>query len=131
MSDRSMSSEADAWACPHGRNARSGCVTCYEDSLDPDPASPMWQVAVWFTATRAIPVRTLKEVRRHGRQFTLAQPSTPLVYLLTGHAPAHDAAQAIAGVVGFLLRDQQVAGTFTVTDARAVPLPPALASPDR
>ena len=129
MSDRSMPGDAASWACPHARDARFGCVACYEDSVDPDPALPMWQVAVWFTAARAVPIRILKEVRRHGRQFTLAQPSTPLVYLLTGHAPARDAAQAIAGVVGFLLRDQQMVGAFTVTDTRAVPLPTGLTPP--
>lgn len=129
MSDSSTPGEPASWTCPHARDARSGCAACYQDSVDPDPALPMWQVAAWFTAIRPIPVKIIRDIRRHGRHFTLAQPSASLFYLLTGHAPARDAAQAIAGLIGFLLHSGYPADVFTVTDTRAVPLP-ATHTPD-
>lgn len=108
MSERSMPHDAASWACPHGQDARRGCVACYERSVTPDPALPFWEVAAWFTTEQPIPIRTLQDVHHHGRRFALDQPSTPLVYLLTGHARAHDSVEALAGVIGFLLHNRHV-----------------------
>ncbi|WP_030918369.1 hypothetical protein [Streptosporangium amethystogenes] len=119
MSERSMPHDLAAWACPHGQDARRGCTTCYEESTDGDQAQPFWEVAAWFTTSRPIPIRTLQDAHHHDRHFALDQPSTPLVYLLTGHARAGDSVQAIAGVVGFLLHNRHVVADFTVTETRA------------
>lgn len=115
--------EAARWTCPHGQHAARGCVICYRAGAD--PALPLWEVAVWFTSERALPIRALKDVRRHGRGFTLDQPSTPLVYLLSGRSRAVTGAEAVAGLVGFLLDNEHVRDAFTVTEIRAVcPDPP-------
>ncbi|MEV0349912.1 hypothetical protein AB0H88_29400 [Nonomuraea sp. NPDC050680] len=108
------------WTCPHGQHAGHGCVTCYEVSADADPALPLWEVAVWFTSARPIPIRTLHDVHRHGRRFALDQPSTPLVYLLSGQIRAELGAEAVAGMVGFLLQNQHIVDEFIVTEIRAV-----------
>lgn len=108
------------WTCPHGRHAGLGCVDCYLTAADAEPALPLWEVAAWFTTTRPIPIRALQDVHRHGRRFTLDQPSTPLVYLLSGHARATSGAEAVAGVVGFLLQNAHIVDEFTVTEIRAV-----------
>ncbi|MEZ0073302.1 hypothetical protein [Planotetraspora sp. GP83] len=121
MSERNLP-KADAWACPHGEDARRGCVACYEQSANPDPALPFWEVAAWFTTHRPIPIRTLQDVHHHGRRFSIDQPSTPLVYVLSGHARAGDGAEALAGVIGFLLHNRHVVADFTVTETRALRL---------
>jgi hypothetical protein len=108
------------WTCPHGQHAGYGCVTCYDASAEADPEYPLWEVAAWFTTARPIPIRALHDVHRHGRRFALDQPSTPLVYLLTGQVRAVLAAEAVAGVVGFLLQNQHIVDKFTVTEIRAV-----------
>lgn len=108
------------WTCPHDRHAGLGCVTCYEATADADPTLPLWEVAAWFTTTGPIPIRALQDVHRHGRRFTLDQPSTPLVYLLSGHVRATLGVEAVAGVVGFLLQNRHVVQDFTVTEIRAV-----------
>ncbi|MFD0659520.1 hypothetical protein [Thermocatellispora tengchongensis] len=72
-----LAAEAARWTCPHGRHAGQGCVACYHASGEADPALPLWQIAVWFTSPRPMPIKTLKDVRRHGRRFALDQPSTP------------------------------------------------------
>ncbi|MET8334034.1 hypothetical protein ABZV14_29765 [Streptosporangium canum] len=131
MSERSMPHDAASWACPHGQDARRGCVACYEESVSPDPALPFWEVAAWFTTERPIPIRTLQDVHHHGRRFALDQPSTPLVYLLTGHARAHSSVEAIAGVIGFLLHNRHVVANFTVTETRAAPQSPPRTSTTR
>lgn len=112
--------DAIHWTCPHGRHAGKGCVACYEASTDADPALPLWRIAVWFTSERPMPIRVLKDVRRHGRNFALDQPSTPLVYLLSGQARAATSAEAIAGLVGFLVGNRHIVDAFTVTEIRAV-----------
>ncbi|MFC7647446.1 hypothetical protein ACFQX6_48205 [Streptosporangium lutulentum] len=94
-------------------------MACYEESTDADPELSFWEVVAWFTTDRPIPIRTLQDVHHHGRRFALDQPSTPLVYLLTGHARAVDSVQAIAGVVGFLLHNRHVVTSFVVTETRA------------
>lgn len=108
------------WTCPHGRHARHGCVACYQASADGDVTLPLWEVAVWFTSTGPIPIRALQDVHRHGRHFTLDQPSTPLIYLLSGQGRAALGAEAVAGVVGFLLQNRHIVQEFTVTEIRAV-----------
>ncbi|GII77767.1 hypothetical protein Sru01_27490 [Sphaerisporangium rufum] len=125
--------DAAYWACPHGYDARHGCAPCYQLSGDAEPTLPIWEVAVWFEAHSAIPVRTLKEVRRHGRNYLLDQLSATRVYLLTGHARAAGGAQAVAALVGFLRHDGHLVDGFTVRDFRAVRLdpPPGLPRPDR
>ncbi|WP_449063714.1 hypothetical protein [Planomonospora algeriensis] len=123
MSERSMPNDAASWICPHGQDARRGCVTCYEEASAPGSEVPSWEVAAWFTAPRPIPIRTLQDVHRHGRSFAIDQPSTPLVYLLTGRTAAPDSVQAVAGVVGFLLHNRHVVTGFTVTETRATLLP--------
>ena len=80
----------------------------------------MWRIAVWFTSERPVPIRVLKDVRRHGRRFALDQPSTPLVYLLSGQSRAATGTEAIAGLVGFLLDNRHIVDAFTVTEIRAV-----------
>lgn len=119
--------EAAFWACPHGHDARYGCVDCYEESADPDPDSPVWDVAVWFTSRRPIPIKALQDVHRHGRRFLLDKLSAPYIYLLTGQARAPHGGQAVAGVVGFLLHNRHVVDDFTVEETRAVRVAP---SPD-
>jgi hypothetical protein len=114
--------DAASWACPHGADARRGCVACYEESVDPDPALPFWGVAAWFTSDRPIPIRTFHDIHRHGRRFAIDQPSTPLVYVLTGQAHAEHGVQALAGVVGFLLHNRHVVDAFTVTETRVARL---------
>jgi hypothetical protein len=108
------------WTCPHGLHAGKGCVACYHASAEADPALPLWRIAVWFTTERPVPIRVLKDVRRHGRRFALDQPSTPLVYLLSGQARAATSAEAVAGLVGFLLGNRNVVDAFIVTEIRAV-----------
>ncbi|MFI9560384.1 hypothetical protein [Nonomuraea endophytica] len=111
--------EAARWTCPHGRHAGRGCVTCYEDSAEDDQALHLWEVAAWFTTARPIPIKTLQDIHRHGRGFGLTQPSTPLVYLLSGQVRAALAAQAVAAVIGFLLQNRHVVEAFHVTEIRA------------
>ncbi|WP_214414716.1 hypothetical protein [Sphaerisporangium fuscum] len=125
--------DTEFWACPHGRDARQGCVTCYEEAVDPDLALPLWDVAVWFTSERPIPVKALQDVHRHGRRFLLDKLSAPHIYLLTGHSHAAGGGQAVAGVVGFLVHNQHVVDEFVVRDTRAVRLspPPNLSSGER
>jgi hypothetical protein len=108
------------WTCPHGQHAGNGCVTCYYISAEADPALPLWEVAAWFTTVRPIPIRALQDVHRHDRGLALTQPSTPLVYLLSGQVRATLGAEAVAGVVGFLLQNQHIVDEFTVTEIRAV-----------
>ncbi|GAA0419088.1 hypothetical protein Acor_28730 [Acrocarpospora corrugata] len=108
------------WTCPHAQHARHGCVTCYQASADADPELPLWEVAVWFTTTRPIPIRALQDVHRHGRRFTLDQPSTPLVYILSGQVRTGLAAEAVAGMVGFMLQNRHIVEEFNVTEIRAV-----------
>ncbi|WP_344477460.1 hypothetical protein [Nonomuraea monospora] len=67
-----------------------------------------------------MPIRVLKDVRRHGHRFALDQPSTPLVYLLSGQSRAATGTEAIAGLVGFLLDNRNIVDAFTVTEIRAV-----------
>ncbi|GAA4229302.1 hypothetical protein FHR32_002069 [Streptosporangium album] len=131
MSERSMPHDAASWACPHGQDARRGCVACYQESVDPDPALSCWEVAAWFTTERPVPIRTLQDVHHHGRRFALDQPSTPLVYLLTGHARARGSVQAVAGVIGFLLHNRHVVASFTVTEIRSTSQSAAGASTTR
>ncbi|MET8866598.1 hypothetical protein ABZW11_26975 [Nonomuraea sp. NPDC004580] len=111
---------AAQWVCPHGKSAAQGCVTCYDDSSEAGSAAPVWELAVWFTSERPMPIAALKDVRRHGGRFALDQPSTPLVYLLSGQVRAATAAQAVAGLVGFLLANRHVVDAFVVTEMRAV-----------
>ncbi|PZG18233.1 hypothetical protein [Nonomuraea aridisoli] len=108
------------WTCPHGQHAGQGCVACYHASADPDPSLPLWDVAAWFTTARPIPIRALQDIHRHDRGLALTQPSTPLVYLLSGQVRAAMAAEAVAGVVGFLVQNRHVVDEFTVTEIRAV-----------
>jgi hypothetical protein len=108
------------WTCPHGRHAGHGCVACYDSSAAADPALPLWEVAVWFTSTRPVPIRVLHDVHRHGRNFAIDQPSTPLVYLLTGQVRAALGSEAVAGVVGYLVQNQHIVDEFVVTEIRAV-----------
>ncbi|MBN6051003.1 hypothetical protein JYK22_03565, partial [Nonomuraea sp. RK-328] len=112
--------EIELWTCPHGRHAGQGCVSCYQTTAEADPAWPVWEVAVWFTSPRPIPIRTLHDVHRHGSHFALDQPSTPLVFLLTGQARAARGVEAVAGLVGFLVQNPHVVDEFTVTEVRAV-----------
>ncbi|MEU6788358.1 hypothetical protein ABZ912_55000 [Nonomuraea angiospora] len=114
-------SAADAaqWTCRHGQHARHGCVACYHACADVDPAQPLWEVAAWFTTERPIPIRALQDVHRHDRGLTLTQPSTPLVYLLSARVRAALGAEAVAGVVGFLVQNQHIVDEFTVTEIRA------------
>lgn len=112
--------EAARWICPHGRHAAAGCGACYQAGGGEDPELPLWDVTVWFSSAAAVPVRALKDIRRHGRGYTLGQPSTPLVYLLTGQGRAATAAEAVAGLVGFLLVNEHITAPFTVTEIRAV-----------
>ncbi|WP_146103953.1 hypothetical protein [Nonomuraea solani] len=107
------------WTCPHGLHAGRGCIACYHATADAEPGLPLWRSAVWFTSERPIPIRVLKDVRRHGRRFALDQPSTPLVYLLSGQVRAATGTEAIAGLVGFLLDNRHVVDAFTVTEIRA------------
>jgi hypothetical protein len=72
------------------------------------------------TTPRPKPIRALQDVHRHDRSFALTQPSTPLVYLLSAQVRAALAAEAVAGVVGFLLQNRHVVAEFTVTEIRAV-----------
>ena len=108
------------WTCPHGQHAGDGCVTCYHATAVADPELPLWEVAAWFITVRPIPIRALQDVHRHGRRFALDQPSTPLVYILSGQVRATLGAEAVAGVVGFLLQNQHIVDDFTVTEIRAV-----------
>ncbi|MFC5828331.1 hypothetical protein [Nonomuraea insulae] len=108
------------WTCPHEKHVSQGCVTCYGSAADADPALPLWDVAVWFTSPRPIPIRVLHAIHRHGRNFALDQPSTPLVFLLTGQARAAQGVEAVAGMVGFLLQSLATIHDFTVTEVRAV-----------
>ncbi|GAA0994703.1 hypothetical protein GCM10009555_087730 [Acrocarpospora macrocephala] len=108
------------WTCPHAQHARHGCVPCYQASADADPALPLWDVAVWFTTVWPIPIRALQDVHRHGRRFTLDQPSTPLVYILSGQVRTALGAEAVAAMVGFLLQNRHIVEEFTVTEIRAV-----------
>lgn len=108
------------WTCPHGRHASHGCVSCYDATAEADPALPLWEVAAWFTTARPIPIRALQDVHRHGRRFALDQPSTPLVYLMSGQVRATLGAEAVAAVLGFLLQNQHIVDEFTVTEIRAV-----------
>ncbi|WP_248961605.1 hypothetical protein [Sphaerisporangium perillae] len=119
--------DAAFWACPHGHDARHGCVACYEESADPDLAAPLWEVAVWFTSRRPIPIKALKDVHRHGRRFLLDKLSAPYIYLLTGQARVEQGVQAVAGLVGFLVHNRHVVDDFAVQETRAVQLSP---SPD-
>ncbi|MEU4323713.1 hypothetical protein [Nonomuraea dietziae] len=108
------------WTCPHGQHAGRGCVTCYHASAEADTSLPLWDVAAWFTTARPIPIRALQDVHRHDRGLALTQPSTPLVYLLSGQVRAALGAEAVAGVVGFLLQNRHIVDEFTVTEIRAV-----------
>ncbi|MEV0384907.1 hypothetical protein [Nonomuraea sp. NPDC050643] len=117
--DRSQAHIAQ-WTCPHGRHAGQGCVPCYHASADADSALPLWEVAAWFTTMRPIPIRALQDIHRHDRNFALTQPSTPLVYLLSGQVRAAAAAEAVAGVIGFLLQNRHIVDEFVVTEIRAV-----------
>ncbi|TYB64777.1 hypothetical protein FXF51_20185 [Nonomuraea sp. PA05] len=112
--------DAAPWICPHGSHAGNGCVACYHAFSQADPALPTWTIAVWFTSERPVPIRVLKDVRRHGDRFALDQPSTPLVYLLSGQSRAATGTEAIAGLVGFLLDNRNIVDAFTVTEIRAV-----------
>ncbi|NUW32387.1 hypothetical protein HTZ77_13240 [Nonomuraea sp. SMC257] len=112
--------EVEHWTCPHGRHAGQGCVTCYQAAADADPALPVWEVAAWFTSARPIPIRALHDVHRHGHHFALDQPSTPLIFLLTGQLRAAQAVEAVAGLVGFLVQNRHIVDEFTVTEVRAV-----------
>ncbi len=95
-------------------------MTCYQSAGEADPALPLWEVAVWFTSPRPIPIKVLHDVHRHGRNFALDQPSTPLVFLLTGQARAAYGVEAVAGLVGFLVQNRHTVDDFTVTEVRAV-----------
>jgi hypothetical protein len=108
------------WTCPHGRHAGDGCVTCYHASASDDPALPLWEVAAWFISARPMPIRALHDVHRHGRRFALDQPSTPLVFLLSGQVRAATGTEAVAGLVGFLVDNRHIVDDFTVTEIRAV-----------
>ncbi|MFI6739143.1 hypothetical protein ACIBI9_40000 [Nonomuraea sp. NPDC050451] len=112
--------EITRWTCIHGQHVGQGCVTCYQSAAEADPALPLWKVAVWFTSPRPIPIKVLHDVHRHGRDFALDQPSTPLVFVLTGQARADQGVEAVAGVVGFLLRNRHTIDGFTVTEVHAV-----------
>ncbi|MCP2363804.1 hypothetical protein HD597_010824 [Nonomuraea thailandensis] len=111
--------ETARWTCPHGRHVGQGCVPCYRAATAPDPALPLWAAVVWFTSPRPIPIKVLHDVHRHGRHFALDQPSTPLVFLLTGQARAAEGVEAVAGLVGFLLQSRGAVDDFTVTEVRA------------
>ncbi|MEV6982893.1 hypothetical protein AB0M95_16750 [Sphaerisporangium sp. NPDC051017] len=125
--------DAAYWACPHGYDARAGCVTCFVESTDPDPEWVAWDVAVWFISRRPIPVKTLRDVHRHGSRFNLDKLSAPHIYLLTGRAHAALGAQAVAGLIGFLLHNRHVVDEFTVQETRAVRVspPPDVPARDR
>ncbi|MCP2347852.1 hypothetical protein [Nonomuraea roseoviolacea] len=112
--------EVDRWTCPHGRHAGQGCVTCYQACADADASLPLWEVAAWFTSARPIPIRALHDVHRHGQHFALDQPSTPLIFLLTGQVRAAQGVEAVAGLVGFLVQNRHIVDEFTVTEVRAV-----------
>ncbi|MFG1706928.1 hypothetical protein ACFLIM_27420 [Nonomuraea sp. M3C6] len=123
LSNRDQSrADIAQWTCPHGQHAGRGCVTCYHASAEAeaDPSLPLWEVVVWFTSARPIPIRALHDVHRHGRHFSIDQPSTPLVYLLSGQARAALGAEAVAGVVGYLVQNQHIVDEFVVTEIRAV-----------
>ncbi|WP_113705404.1 hypothetical protein [Nonomuraea lactucae] len=107
------------WTCPHGQHAGHGCVTCYQASVDVDPSLPLWAVAAWFTTERPIPIKALQDVHRHDRDLALTQPSTPFVYLLSAQVRAALGAEAVAGVVGFLVQNRHIVDEFTVTEIRA------------
>ncbi|MFI7639022.1 hypothetical protein [Nonomuraea sp. NPDC049400] len=115
-----LAADVARWTCPHGLHAGNGCVACYHASAEADPMLPLWEIAVWFTSERPMPIRVLKDVRRHGRRFALDQPSTPLVYLLSGQARAATGTEAVAGLVGFLIENRHIVDAFTVTEIRAV-----------
>ncbi|RCG31348.1 hypothetical protein DQ384_11600 [Sphaerisporangium album] len=123
--------DAAYWACPHGYDARDGCVSCFEESADPDPDSITWDVAVWFNSRRPIPVKALQDVHRHGNRFNLDKLSAPQIYLLTGQARAARGAQAVAGLIGFLLHNRHVVDEFTVQETRAVQISPSPEVPAR
>ncbi|MEU1388903.1 MULTISPECIES: hypothetical protein [unclassified Nonomuraea] len=74
---------------------------------------------MWFTTERPIPIRALQDVHRHDRDLTLTQPATPLVYLLSARVGAALGAEAVAGVVGFLVQNRHIVDEFTVTEIRA------------
>ncbi|MEV0150743.1 MULTISPECIES: hypothetical protein [unclassified Nonomuraea] len=112
--------DVEHWTCLHGRHAGQGCVTCYQEAVEADPALPVWEVAVWFTSPRPIPIRALHDVHRHDRHFAIDQPSTPLIFLLTGQARAERGVEAVAGLVGFLVQNRHIVDEFTVTEVRAV-----------
>ncbi|MDF5755097.1 hypothetical protein [Spongiactinospora sp. TRM90649] len=120
LTDRPQSpADAAKWTCPHDRHAQHGCVSCYQASTYADSALPQWNVSVWFTITKPIPIRALQDVYRHDRCFSLDQPSTPLVYLLSGRVRAGSGTEAAAGVAGFLLQNRHIVQEFTVTEIRA------------
>ncbi|GGK68646.1 hypothetical protein Sme01_13910 [Sphaerisporangium melleum] len=116
--------DAAYWACPHGQDARLGCVACYEDSRDPESVAPLWEVAVWFFSERPLPIKALQDVHRHGSRFLLDKLSAPHIYLLTAHVRAGQGSQAVAGLVGFLVHNRHVVDEFTVQETRAVLLSP-------
>ncbi|MFG3437659.1 hypothetical protein ACGF0J_10490 [Nonomuraea sp. NPDC047897] len=58
-------------------------------------------------------------MHRHDRDLALTQPSTPLVYLLSAQVRAALGAEAVAGVVGFLVQNRHIVDAFTVTEIRA------------
>ncbi|MGR6915523.1 hypothetical protein ACU635_14870 [[Actinomadura] parvosata] len=111
--------DAAHWTCPHGRHVGQGCVACYDAAVEPDPALPLWAAVVWFTSPRPIPIKVLHDVHRHDRQFAIDQPSTPLVFLLTGQARAAQGVEAVACLVGFLLQSRGTIDDFTVFEVRA------------
>ncbi|GAA1713540.1 hypothetical protein AB0K40_28970 [Nonomuraea bangladeshensis] len=95
-------------------------MTCYRAATEADPALPLWDAVAWFTSPKPIPIKVLHDVHRHGRHFLLDQPSTPLVFLLSGQARAAQAVEAVAGLIGFLIANRSVVDDFTVTEVRAV-----------
>ncbi|MEU9836871.1 hypothetical protein AB0D67_35485 [Streptosporangium sp. NPDC048047] len=125
MAEHSMPHDFASWSCPHGQDARQGCAACYAESATPGAGPPVWEVVAWFTTEQPLPIRTLQDVHHHGRQFSIDQPSTPLVYLLTGRTSARDSVQAVASVLGFLLHERYTVDGFTATEIRVAPLPAA------
>ncbi|MER7366903.1 hypothetical protein ACI2LC_23970 [Nonomuraea wenchangensis] len=95
-------------------------MTCYHAAAEADPSLPLWDAVAWFTSPKPIPIKVLHDVHRHDRQFLLDQPSTPLVFLLSGQARAARAVEAVAGLIGFLVANRSVVDDFTVTEVRAV-----------
>lgn len=95
-------------------------MTCYRAAADSDPALPLWEAVAWFTSPRPIPIKVLHDVHRHDRRYSLDQPSTPLVFLLTGQARASQGVEAVAGLVGFLLENRGTIDDFVVTEVRAI-----------